>query len=180
MIICYMGGSCGDLLTAIVDPKDAVIDANDRVLLSSGRQKLKKPHEFKSTVEKDQYLKTITKSYNSIPSHDIEYHIKKKHDFVGIIVEKIDTALWAAERFKQIHSTEIWEGMQIATGGTKTIKEYAQMMLDYRHLVLQNTQKTVTLESILEGTVIEQLQPFVTTLPGIDFYQSWLKAQKKL
>ena len=70
--------------------------------------------------------------------------------------------------------------MQIATGGTKTIKEYAQMMLDYRHLVLQNTQKTVTLESILEGTVIEQLQPFVTTLPGKDFYQSWLKAQKKL
>jgi hypothetical protein len=53
-------------------------------------------------------------------------------------------------------------------------------MLDYRHLVLQNTQKTVTLESILEGTVIEQLQPFVTTLPGKDFYQSWLKAQKKL
>ena len=23
-------------------------------------------------------------------------------------------------------------------------------------------------------------QPFVTTLPGKDFYQSWLKAQKKL
>lgn len=179
MIICYMGGTCGDLLTALIDPKNATLESN-RVNLSSERQRLKKPHKFSSDEEKDQFLKTIFQEYNSIPSHDIEYHIEKKHDFIGIVVEKFDTAIWAADRFKKVHNPQVWEDMQMATGGMKTIEEYAQMMLDYRFLVLQNTQKIVSLECILDGTAIKQLEPFVTDFPGREFYQSWLKAQNKL
>ena len=170
-----MGGTCGDLLTALIDPKDAVLD-NTKVILPADRQRFKKPHTFNSDREKTQYLKNISKQYNSIPSHNIEFHLKKKHQFVGITVEKFNTALWAAKRFKNMHQIHVWKEMQQACGGSTT-KEYAQMIMSYSYMILQNTQKTVSLESILEGYAIEELKPFVPDIAGEEFYHTWLKAQ---
>jgi len=170
-----MGGTCGDLICVLFDSIDAEIYHN-RVSLTLERQRLKKPHTFYNDEEKDQYLENISKIYKSIPSHDIEYHIRRQHEFIGIAVDEFKTALWAARRFKKLHKPQVWKEMQSACGA-KTVEEYAQMMLDYSYMIKEQTSKIILLEEIISGQAIEKLQSLVNKQLNCDFYQQWLKAQ---
>ena len=80
-IVCYTGGSCGDLITALIDGKGAHF-RNKAVMFEQDRLRFKKPHTFANDEEKDQYLNEIANKYRSIPSHDLQYHIKSGHDFI--------------------------------------------------------------------------------------------------
>ena len=175
MIVCYMGGTCGDLICALFDSEPADM-YNNRVILSSERQHLKKPHTFNNNEEKDQYLDNISKIYKSIPSHDIEYHIQRQHEFVGVVVEQLDTALWSSQRFKELHRPHVWEEMQRSCGA-KSVEEYAQMMLDYSYMIKQHTSKIITLEEILNGQAIKKLQSMLKEQLNSNFYHQWLKVQ---
>ena len=103
-IVCYTGGTCGDMISAILDSAGGYF-TNNRVMFDQDRTQLKKPHLFNSDTEKDQYLIEAGKKYRSIPSHDLDYHIRNAHDFIGITVQDNAVALWAATRFKKITST---------------------------------------------------------------------------
>jgi hypothetical protein len=175
MIVCYMGGTCGDLICALFDSEPADM-YNNRVILSSERQHLKKPHTFDNNEGKDQYLDNISKIYKSIPSHDIEYHIQRQHEFVGIVVEQLDTALWSSQRFKELHRPYVWKEMQRSCGA-KSVEEYAQMMLDYSYMIKQCTSKIITLEEILNGQAVKKLQSMVKEQLNSNFYHQWLKVQ---
>lgn len=170
-----MGGTCGDLVCALFDQDLANIN-NHKVNLAPERLRLKKPHTFSNDKEKDRYLDDITKIYKSIPSHDIEYHTRHQHEFIGIVVEEIDTALWAARRFKKLHKPHVWEEMQQACGA-KSVEEYAQMMLDYSYMIKQRTSNILSLEEILNGQAIEKLQSMGKQQLNSDFYHQWLKVQ---
>ena len=61
-IICYTGGSCGDLITALIDSKDTSYRGNT-VMIDADRSRLKKPHEFANDSDKDQYLVEIATKY---------------------------------------------------------------------------------------------------------------------
>jgi hypothetical protein len=84
-IVCYTGGTCGDLITAMIDHRDSMF-AHRAVMHDMYRQRLKKPLTFADDIEKNQYLLDISKKYHSIPSHDLDYHVKQLHEFISIPV----------------------------------------------------------------------------------------------
>jgi hypothetical protein len=179
-IICYTGGCCGDLLTALIDSQN-VDCAQSAITIIPERSKLKKPHLFTNDIEKDQYIIEASSKWKSIPSHDLTYHINRRHNFIGITVKDKSMAIWAAERFKQLHSPHVWKEMQAACG-VSTVKDYAQMLLDFSNLIERHTNKIVSLESIIDGTVIRQLKKHVKNLPADsqDLYENWLELQKNI
>lgn len=174
-IICYTGGACGDLLTALIDSKDASL-VNNSVLHSNTRSKLKKPHLFSSIKDKDTYLEEIGKSYFSIPSHDLNYHIEKKHNFIGITVENYDVAYWAALRFKNLHRKEVWESMSKFCGAI-TVADYAQILIDYSKMVIEHTNKTIKLEDIISNLAVQKLSAMGFQKCDEKFYSNWLNLQ---
>ena len=113
-IVCYTGGTCGDMISAILDPIGTRFRHTAVMIDHADRSRLKKPHLFQSDQEKDQYLIEIEKKYQSIPSHDLDYHVRKKHNFIGITVQDKAVALWAAKRFKQLHRAHVWYQMDNA------------------------------------------------------------------
>jgi hypothetical protein len=102
-IICYAGGTCGDLITALIDSKGSYFQ-NKAVMFEQDRLRFKKPHTFVNDEEKDQYLNEITNKYRSIPSHDLQYHVRRGHNIIGITVQDPTVAKWAAIRFKELMS----------------------------------------------------------------------------
>jgi hypothetical protein len=176
-IICYAGGSCGDLITALIDSQGAYL-RDKSVAFDPERLRFKKPHTFADDVERDQYLTNVSTKYRSIPSHDMDYHVRRKHSIIGITVQDQDTALWAAERFKRLHRPHVWLEMQTACGAN-SIEDYAQIMIDFSKLLQQHTDRTVALESIRAGTVLEQLSQLTTLRPASkNFYTNWLDLQR--
>lgn len=175
-IVCYMGGTCGDLITAITDPTQAVLNKNS-VTLPAERSQLKKPHLFETDKDKDIYIDYIGLVYNSIPSHDLAYHVKQRHEFVGIIVNDRTVANWAADRFKKLHRPHVWEEMQKQCGANSS-KDYAQSMLDFSNLVREHTDKIVQLERILQGHAVDDIKSLGIPAAGKSFYHSWLGNQQ--
>ena len=176
-IVCYAGGCCGDLITALIDSQGARF-RDKSVMLDPERLRLKKSHTFASDVERDQYIQDIGTKYQSIPSHDLNYHVRAQHSIIGITVEDSDTALWAAERFKQLHRPHVWDEMQAACGAN-SVEDYAQIMIDFSKLLQQHTTRTVQLESIRAGTVLAQLTQLVELNPASkNFYSNWLDLQR--
>lgn len=156
-IVVYMGGSCGDLVTALLDTADAKFDKeNKRVLLNPQRCKLKKPHLFANNKEKEHFLENIFQTYNSIPSHDLEWHIQRTDPFLGIKVSSRQTAIWAAERFKKLHKPHVWEEVKLATNINST-DQYADLLLHYGKKITSHTDKLLDLDEILNGLAIKKL-----------------------
>lgn len=175
-LIVYNGGACGDLISAILDVSEAHITDEGRVRHNPNREKLKKPHLFDSNIAKDRYLAEAFLHYNSLPSHDIEYHINREHDFIGIAVKNIETAKWAATRFRLLHDDIVWQEM-VAKSGVNDVNGYAQMMLDFSNLVASHTKNVLLLEDILQGTATERLADLTgepISIDGQKFYQQWL------
>ena len=78
-VICYTGGTCGDIVTAVIDTQDIVIHEN-RMRVSEERSKFKKSHLFESKQQKDLCFTDMAQRYKSIPSHDLEYHSQCGHE----------------------------------------------------------------------------------------------------
>lgn len=180
-IVCYAGGTCGDLVSALIDPTDARLDTeNKRVMILPVRSMLKKPFLFNSIQDKDSYVSNMGKQYKSIPSHDAEYHISKKHPFIGIAVSKFETAMWAAKRFKNLHDPQVWDKLCTQLS-INTTEQYASMILDFNSLMLQHSTHLIFLEEILDGKLIERLEDIRSSkLPANtnEFYTNWLSLCK--
>lgn len=174
-IICYTGGTCGDLITALIDSQGAYF-RNKAVMFEQDRLRFKKPHTFVNDEEKDQYINEMAIKYRSIPSHDLQYHIKRGHDFIGITVQDLSVAKWAANRFKELHRPHVWAEMT-AVCGVDTVEDYAQIMIDFSNLVIQHTNKIITLESIKAGTV---LQNQLLSTGKKNLYQNWQDLQNNI
>ena len=174
-IVCYTGGTCGDLLSALIDPTDVELEygAVSHVMT---RQRLKKPHAFANNEEKDQYLATMALRYQSIPSHDLDYHVSRNHRFIAITVQDFSVALWAAERFRKMHRPQVWQEMQ-SKCGANTIDDYAHMLIHYSNMVANLTADIVKLEDILSGQAINSLGKLDIDSPYKDLYQDWLDLQ---
>jgi hypothetical protein len=172
-IVCFMGGTCGDIVTALLDPTDAIIDGN-RITMPLHRQLLKKPHLYYTSQTKDQYVDFISRSYASIPSHDTEYHIQHQHPFTSITVENPTIALWAAERFKQLHKPHVWNEM-ISHINCKNATDYAKWLMNYRWVVNTTAARIIKLESIVSGQLGNEIE---LDTDKTMFYNSWLNVQE--
>jgi hypothetical protein len=178
-IVVYMGGTCGDLVTALLDPFCIEFGPHGNVVISENRSRLKKPHLFDSDTDKDQYLNDTFDWCDSLPSHDLDYHVRQHHKFIGIVVNTAECANWAASRFQKLHRPEVWEEMVRACGATD-VDGYAQMILDFSNMLALHTQDVLSLEDILAGNAITQLHK-ITNCPLTSsvhiFYQHWLETQ---
>lgn len=177
-IVCYTGGTCGDLITAMIDHRDAKFYFK-AVMHDQQRQRLKKPFTFANDEEKDVFIQDIAQRYNSLPSHDLDYHVRRKHDFVSITVEDPKVALWAATRFKHLHRPHVWQEMQKACGA-ETVEDYAEILMQYSRMVQQHTDKLISLESIRQGRAVEELESRLSIKidkAGQNFYGHWMLLQ---
>lgn len=133
---------------------------------------------FPSNKDKDDYLTQVVTDtdYRSISSHDLLYHVDRKHSFIGITCDDFDIALKAANRFKNFHRPHVWNEMQSACGAT-TVDDYAQMIIDFSNLVKQHTGRTVKLESIMNNNVLHELNNILPTpidKNGHVVYLNWI------
>lgn len=180
-IVCYAGGTCGDLIASIIDPQDAVLNlSNGTVSLPQQRTRLKKPHTFESESDKDQYIQSLSDTITSISSHDLDYHLSRQHEIIGITVQHFDIALWAAQRFKQLHRPHVWQEMQ-ARCGASTVEHYAQTLIDYSNMLGKKTNKTIALEDVISSQAITALKNVLDIEVGPaaeDLYQSWMNLQQ--
>ena len=170
-----MGGTCGDLITAVIDPTNATI-TGPSMTMGKDRVKLKKPHLFNSIDEKDRYIQSMTAHYRSLPSHDTTYHIDRGHDFISVIVQDMPSAQWATTRFKTLHHPDIWQEMLSITG-FKDENSYAECMIHYSELVMKHTDKCIELSSIVNGNMIGLLSKYVSTPLHTNIYSTWLRYQ---
>jgi hypothetical protein len=174
-IVCYTGGTCGDLIAAMIDSTHARFQ-NTTVIHSADRQRLKKPHTFANDEEKDQYITEISSRYQSIPSHDLDYHVRRSHRFIAITVQDFKTAMWAARRFRLLHKPHVWQEMQTACGAS-SIEDYAQLLIDYSNMVVNHTTDIVKLEDIHNGRAIQALNKLGINYQYKNLYQNWLDLQ---
>ena len=172
-IVLYMGGCCGDIITGLIDTKGISIASSKCVILKE-RSKLKRSFEFDNTAEKDVYIASACRYWNSLPSHDADYHMQNNHTYIGILCSDLEIALWAATRFRGLHRDSVWERMSKASGA-KTIEEYAQLIIDFSSMIKTGTHKTIELKDIVNGHAIDKLK----LLTNVDssasiMYDQWL------
>lgn len=161
IIICFVGGTAGDIITQILDPRELTLE----------RQRLKKPHLFETDLEKDTFLETI--EYTSIPSHDFAYHRNRNHMVLGVVCCDMSNALWAASRFKELHRPHVWKEMT-AFCGADTVEAYAQMIMDFGNMLANYTDNLLYLDDIINGNAISRLNDLGYQTPGEDKYKKWL------
>jgi hypothetical protein len=174
-IVVYTGGTCGDLIGALIDPTTAKL-TDTTITLDSMQTRLKKLSNFSNDNEKDIYLSNV--KFASVTSHDLEYHKSRNHKFISVIVEDFELALWAATRFKNLHRTHVWQEMS-KISGANDIDEYAQVILDYSNMVKSFAYLTINLKEIVEGTVLRQIQKIIEpSLKAEKIYKQWLLANR--
>lgn len=162
VIVCYMGGTAGDLISLMLDPTE----------LSNERMRLKKPHLFSDDSEKDNFL--VTAQWRSLPSHDFEYHRRRSHPLLGIVCRDSRSAIWAATRFKSLHRPHVWEEMSKFCGADD-INGYAKAILDFGSMLNQYPRGSILyLDRILTGHACEDLSALGFHVVGNDVYQKWL------
>ena len=174
-VVCYAGGTCGDLITAMIDDKD-VVKMKNSIMHHAQRQRLKKPHQFQDDCAKDSYIQWAATVYQSVPSHDFDYHVRRQHEFIAVTVDDTDIALWAATRFQRLHRPHVWKEMQDKSG-VSSVKEYAQLLIDFSRFAKQHTDKLITLEKILAGHAVDELKRCIDTPINQFLYQDWLRSQ---
>lgn len=172
IIVCYMGGTAGDLVTATIDGTDTRLD-DRKVIIDSKRSKLKKPHLFATSSETVEYIKSMTENYSSLPSHCLDFHIEQRQDFIGIVVNNIETAMWAAKRFKELHLPHVWEEVMSYSNISK-VEEYASMMLNFSETIKKYTNKIISLEDILSGNLLTELDRLNIQITNPSLYEDWL------
>ena len=161
IIVCYTGGTAGDIVARIIDNQ----------ALSKDRQRLKKPHLFFSDKEKDQYINDSI--WGSLPSHDFEYHQSRQHEILGVCCLDMPSALWAANRFKVLHRPHVWQEMSRACGAN-TIEQYAQMIIDFGNMLANYTDNVLYLDRIIAGHAVRDLIDLNVSVTGKDLYTEWL------
>lgn len=177
-IVCYLGGTAGDLVTAMIDPGHAVL-SNGAVMMNHERLRLKKSWQFATDHDRNCYVDAMKQHYKSIPSHDADYHIRANQPFIAMVVSDRPTAKWAAQRFKNLHSAQVWQRMQ-NVNNAETVDSYAQDMLDWSSWIKSYTNRTVNLEDVLDGRACEAVSAIISIDPvGETLYQQWLNFQNE-
>lgn len=178
-IVCYLGGTGGDLIVAMIDSTGVTIE-NSTVQISRERQGLKKSWQFQNDNDRNLYVEQMRTQYKSIPSHDPEYHLRNKQSFIAVVVNRKSTAEWAANRFKNLHRPHVWQEMQ-SVNNADSIEKYTQDILDWSSWIKQHTEKTISLEDILNGCACEALSSIITIeSAGVNLYNQWLQVQNEI
>ena len=172
-VVSHIGGTCGDLITAVIDSTDTHINWTAAVKLPMNRVTLKQG-KLKTDNEVSQYLLDIFKKYKSVSSHSpipIE-NIK----LINPVIYDKKIAIWAAHRFTRVNLKKPYNDYMCRE--CKNDEEYANILLDHCQFVTEmNTNPDTILidvRDIVEGNLIKKLQNYIDTELDNNFYQRWL------
>jgi hypothetical protein len=175
-IVCFAGGTSGDLVVAMIDSLDCGYEINDhRIKLTKDRSGMKKPWMFKNADEKRNYITDTFEIYDSLPSHDIDFHIgEKSENVIGITCFDKVLRDKSASRFKNLHTSEVWDYLTKATN-TKTLDQYSNDILEVSKK-LKNNFLTIDLSQIVGGNLPDLLHQmgFDITVKSGSLYEYWL------
>lgn len=172
IVVSYMGGCCGDLVSALIDPATAKFTGSN-ILLSKQREFFKL-HPTASLADKNNAYIELSSLYQSAPSHQLEYHLDHSHQVIGIVVEDKELALWAANRFKTLHLPRVWQKICVGMG-ISTVEEYAESLIGFSTKVSNCAQKIITLADIVNGKAILALGSHGISCSTHQMYSKWLK-----
>jgi hypothetical protein len=170
-IVCFLGGACGDIVTAIIDSTSATVDIDGRIILPKDRSKLKDLNNFNNDDEKDQMIENI--KYKSISSHDYKYHFIKRHSILYIGIFDTKMAMWAATRFKRLHPGS-WTDLNC-----QSIESHAIQYIEHTNMVSNNKKiKVLDIQDIISGKLIKKLKEFGFEIDELSntLYSTWLNA----
>jgi hypothetical protein len=164
-IIVYPPGAGGNLVSAVVDNK---LYYYTGVHFETYRKKLRMKTyiDSMSDIDRDNYMIEMSSKYLSVPSHVIEYHINRKHDFILIAPVTDIEIKWCIDRFAKIHPT-LKDLVQNSEDGFKAFVENGK----------QHTDKVITVEEIYSGKLLERLKEYVTTPLNEELYYTWLESE---
>ena len=172
-IICYAGGTCGDIVASVIDSTDSQLEGS-RIQTSMTRSKLKSWLHGMSEAELLGYIESMKLCYLSIPSHRIDFHLKHKHDYITTYADSYELAHWCATRFKNLHPPVVWQ--KLMNGGT--VEDYANIILNTSSHMAEHTDKVISLRDILDGNLLDSLSKYIKTPLNQDLYFSWLAKQR--
>lgn len=164
-IIVYPPGAGGNLVSAVIDNRYYYYDG---VHFHTFRKKLRTLEDTEKMTDddRDTYLSTISEKYLSIPSHSIDYHINRKHDFILIAPDTDIEINWCIERFTKIHAN-LKHLVEDSLDGYKVFVEKGK----------QHTNKIITVEEIYSGKLLDRLKEYVTTPINEQLYHIWLESE---
>ena len=173
-IICYMGGTCGDLVTSVIDSTNSTLDKS-RIHTTMDRSKLKSGLFLKTEAEQLNYIKEMESKYLSIPSHNIDLHVKYQHSFITIVTENYGLALWCATRFKNLNTlNNVWTNMY---GNDAIPDRHADSIIQSCKYLSLHTDRIIMLEDILSGNLLSNLSKYVKTPLNEKLNEEWLSNQ---
>ena len=175
-IVSHIGGTCGDLVTAVIDSTDASIDWTHAVKMPKTRLTLK----TKINTDEDitQYLLEIFDKYKSISSHlpISDILLKDNIKLITPVIHEKEIALWAANRFVKVNLKKPYNHFMNRL--CKNDEEYADILLEHSKFSTEIKPNTNTIlinvRDIVEGNLITKLQNYMDTELDNNFYQQWL------
>lgn len=171
VIIVFHGGTAGDLVTAVLDSRNAILD-NGLIAFTDQRSELKNNRDSHYKLD---WLSTEAKQYGAVPSHAEELHVAHNHRFLLVTALTHAESEWAAIRLAQ--SLIIRERASIALDLAAT----SQAIRHYSETYLPHAEHTVSVNDIRHGKLIERLQLLYPHIVCDDtLYVNWIRQQAVL
>lgn len=167
-IILYSPGACGEMVAAVIDPAGYYFNGNFFENKNIQRNILKYDWAYQLTnTDRYKLIKELSIKYKSIPSHHFNYHVSRRHDIILIDNSETNILNWTIDRIYKIHGNKPW----IEPDKEKSLLKYKNLL----ETSIPKANRIIKLRDILEGRLIEVLQPYVSTSLHEDVYYSWLK-----
>jgi len=172
-LIVYVGGACGNLVAAMIDDSQYILDKYDlKHIQHSPLTKWKEglPEWWNISDDETRY-KIMDQAYNtdslqfpSIASHYVFYHASRKHDYIGIdITDSLDWCI--ARQIKAFPGI-----LKFRTVG------HREKLTHRNSVVISNTKKIIRVSDIINGQLLDKLSQFVNGPFNEKLYEKWLKA----
>ena len=175
--ILYNPGAGGEMVAAVIDPKDHIITEFEiNHTADSLRAKLKQDliinHGsrgllYDKSYAKTNYLLELEKQYIAITSgHDFLEGLQYLTDTILIDTSEYKYAKWCMQRchivLPKFHPPFNEKTLQARIHAVKAAKKYGQI------------NKIIPMQDILEGRLIEKLQQWIDTPLNTEIYNNWL------
>lgn len=154
------------MISAVIDSTGYTFEG-DRFKPPLNKDMLKKPNL--TDAEYDQHMKSMALQYKSIPSHAIEYHIRKQHDCILVDITEPSMIDWCVDRRYRLYGEPQW-----LTPDRRSPEFQKDFLIKKMNSALNHFPKTIKLRDILEGRMIPKLQQYVDIELNEKIYFDWL------
>jgi hypothetical protein len=166
--ILAMGGCCGDLVSAVIDPTLCFV-IGDRVKLDNSRSLKSRAYKLISDTERINLLQES--KFLSLACHWTELILAHSIPYISVAADTFADAQWASARFHRFMKAS---GANVtATNTASDIMIYTDYIRSGKHAIIH-----LTVNEIRQGMLIDRLKTVIATPLSTQIYNDWLNAQK--